>query len=164
MKQNLLRCPNKVPDTVESALLIWKNSLTKYIGELNNAGVLQDYLVEFYKWTYDNISTVAGVLGYSLIAGITLYTTSLVAANIATVNAIMLNTNLARTLGITATAATTTAGATGILAGTLTFIANHPVIIALAAITTGIAYLYNSYKRQVNQARNLLINLLKLTS
>ena len=50
-------------DTVESAFVNLKNSLTKYIGELNNATGTTGLLAGAIKGLGDNISNVAGVLG-----------------------------------------------------------------------------------------------------
>lgn len=143
----LVKMSKTVPDTVESAFVNLKNSMTKYIGEVNNATGVTGLLASMVKGLASNLETVGAVFKYTLIAGIVGYTSALIAHNVAAAQAVALNTALARSLGITAGAATTAAGATGLFATALNFIARHPVIIALTAITTGLAYLYDNYKQ-----------------
>lgn len=143
----LVKISKTVPDTVESAFVNLKNSMTKYIGEVNNATGVTGLLASMVKGLASNLETVGAVFKYTLIAGIVGYTSTLIAHNVAAVQAVALNAALARSLGITAGAATTAAGATGLFATALNFIARHPVIIALTAITTGLAYLYDNYKQ-----------------
>lgn len=150
----LVDMAKSVPDTVESSFTNLKNALTKYIGEANNAIGVTGLIASIVKSLAENLDIAANIVKYTLIAAIVGYTASVVAANVASANAIILSNSLAASLGITAASATTAAGGVTIFTRALDLLTRHPIIAVLSVIAAGAAYLYDKFQQAANGAKS----------